>query len=249
MSTPLAITPLLAVLRFDGLRVLRDRFLLSMTAYVIALTVGLRWFLPWLTQELDTRLNFDFTPYIPLLASHLLVQVSAQLGGMVAGLLLLESREDSTVKALLVTPIPIEQYLAVLGGAATVVTVMLATIEAGIIGWGVPDTGGLLIAVAVGAPGAMIFALLVPTLADDKMQAFAYMKLLGLLPLAATVAWFIPTPWQALFALYPPYCGSKIYWLVSAGEGGWGTYAVLGLVGAVIWVWGLSQLFLRVARG
>ncbi len=237
-----------AMLRTDGLRLARDRFLLSVSAYILGLTVAMRWLLPWLTAELRTRLDFDFTPYVPLLASHLLIQISGQLGGIVMGMLLLESREDGTVKALLAAPVPLERYLAVLGLSAMGLTMALALLEGAILGWGFPGWAGLLAAVILGAPGAVIFGLLVAAIADDKMQAFAYLKILGLLPVTASIAWFVPTPWQWVFALYPPYCASKVYWLASAGEGGWWSFALIGGAGSALWLWLLGRLFLRAAR-
>jgi len=236
------------ILGFDGLRIARDRFVVSVTLYIIAMTVALRWLLPWLTDELQARLAFDFSPYVPLLASHFLIQLSAQVGGIVLGMLLLESREDRTIRAMLATPIPMNQYLAVIGLVVTAAAVPLALFEGVIINWGLPPWPGFVAAAIVGAPGAFIFGLLVATLANDKTQAFAYMKILGLLPLMASSAWFFDAPWQWLFALYPPYCASKIYWLTEAGEGGWLIFAAIGLAGSFLWIAVLGRLFLRVAR-
>ncbi|MEM9304550.1 MAG: hypothetical protein AAGE01_20730 [Pseudomonadota bacterium] len=236
------------ILAFDGLRLARDRFVVSVSLYIIAMTIALRWILPWLTRELDARLGFDFTPYVPLLASHFLIQLSGQVGGIILGFLLLESREDRTIRAMLVTPIPMQRYLAILGLVVMAATVPLALLEGVIIQWGLPPWPGFTLAAIVGAPGAFIFGLLVATLASDKTQAFAYMKILGLLPAAASAAWFVDEPWQWLFAVYPPYCASKIYWLSEAGQPGGLPYAVLGLVGSLVWIAVLARLFLRVAR-
>lgn len=236
------------MLRGDGLRLVRDRFLISICVYIVGLTVAMRWFIPWLTAELDARLSFDFLPYVPLLVSHLLIQTTGQLGGILLGLLLLESREDGTIKAMLVTPVPMSRYLTVLGAVAILATVLLALVEGALLGLGMPGWPGFVAAALVGAPGAVILGLLIATLADDKMQAFAYLKIFGLLPAAASTAWFVPEPWQWLFTLYPPYCASKVYWLAEAGEPGWFAFALLGLAGSALWLAVLGGLFMRAAR-
>lgn len=236
------------ILRFDGLRLARDRFVVSVSLYIIAMTIALRWLLPWLSGELDARLGFDFSPYVPLLGSHFLIQLSGQIGGIILGLLLLESREDQTIRAMLVTPVPMQHYLTMLGLVVMAGTVPLALLEGAIIQWGLPPWPGFVVAAVVGAPGAFIFGLLVATLANDKTQAFAYMKILGLLPAAASAAWFVDEPWQWLFAVYPPYCASKIYWLSEAGDPGWWPYVVLGLLGSLFWIALLARMYWRVAR-
>ena len=98
------------------------------------------------------------------------------------------------------------------------------------------------------APGAPVFALLIAAVANNKVQAFAYMKLFGLGPILVTGAYFLPEPCQWLAAIYPPYCASKAYWVAEAGGSHWPLWVLGALVSSAVWVGVLQRLYLRAAR-
>ena len=98
------------MLKTDVLRMLRDRFLIGISAYIFFVVVVMRAVIPWATTAIAVNWNFDLTPYHPLIVSHLTVQLAPLVPGIVGGFLLLESREEGTVKALLVSPSPLFGY-------------------------------------------------------------------------------------------------------------------------------------------
>ena len=100
------------ILRADALRLVRDQFLLGMCAYIIGVAVMLRFAMPWITGELAERTAFDLVPWYPLISSHFVVGLAVLMAGIIGGLLLMEGRESRTVKALLVTPVPLALALA-----------------------------------------------------------------------------------------------------------------------------------------
>ena len=89
------------MLRTDALRLRRDRFLIGITAYILAITVLMRWILPAITTGIAVEWEFDLTPYHPLLVSHLIVQLAPLVPGIIGAFLLLESREDGTVRSFI----------------------------------------------------------------------------------------------------------------------------------------------------
>jgi fluoroquinolone transport system permease protein len=258
MSTPLShslgarATPpgaVLAILRVDGLRLLRDRFLLGMVAYIIGVSVAMRWIMPFATQELSMRLGFDLTPYHGLITSHIVVQLAALVGGMVGGFLILESKEHRVIAAFRVTPVSFGSYVAILGVVLVAATVLIAVVEALIITIGTPSVGPLALAALTGAPASVIFALVVGTFATTKTEAFAYLKFIGLAPLLPTASYFLAEPWQYAMAVYPPYWAWKAYWLALEGDARWAIWVVGGLAVSTIAVITLTRVFLRrVAR-
>jgi len=241
-------TAVAGMLRADGLRVRRDRFLLGMALYVVGISVVLRWALPWITDEVRTRLAFELVPYEALIVSHIVIQVAPLLGAIIGGLLLIEGREGRTLKTLLVSPVPLPVYLAVLCSVLTISTVALIVVEGAIIGLALPPESALLATAIGAAPAAAGLGLLIGTLASSKTEAFAYMKIVGLGPMLASGFWFVPEPWQWLAAVYPPYAASKAYWIAEAGAGGWGMWVVVALVGWALWLPLLVRWFVRAAR-
>ncbi len=238
----------MGMLRTDGLRVRRDRFLLGTAAYIVGISIAMRWALPWITDEVRRRLDFDLIPYHPLIVSHFVVQLAGLLGAVVGGFLLLEGREDRTVKALLVSPVPLSVYLGVVCSVLFVVSAALTIFEGAVIGIGLPPPIALIGAALAGAPAAGGLALLVAAVADTKTEAFAYMKIVGVAPVVASAFYFVPEPWQWLAAIYPPYAASKAYWVAEASTGNWLLWAIVGLVGSAVWLPVLARFFLRAAR-
>jgi fluoroquinolone transport system permease protein len=206
--------------RTDARRLLRDRFLIGMAVYIAAIAVVMRWALPWIGDELAERVAFDLTPYFPLIVSHLVIQLAPLAGGMIGGFLLLESRESQFVKAMLVTPVPLRSYLALLCAGLLLSAISLTLFQSAVIGMALPPWPALLCAGLAGAPAGIFMTLFVGAVADNKTEAFAYLKICGTLPLLPTAAYFLPEPWQWLAAIYPPYWASKAYWVAESG-GSW----------------------------
>lgn len=236
------------MLRADALRLRRDRFLIGISAYILLITVLMRWILPAITTGIATEWQFDLTPYHPLLVSHVIVQLSPLVPGIIGAFLLLESREDGTVKALLVSPNPLTRYLSVVCVVMFVTAVTLTIVQGAIIALALPSWPALIVVGLAAAPWALIFALLTAAVSDNKVQAFAYLKLFGVGPLLATGAYFLPEPWQWLAGLYPPFCASKAYWVAEGGGSQWLLWVLAGLVGSAVWVGVLGRLYLRAAR-
>ena len=236
------------VLRADGLRVVRDRFLVGIAVYILTLAVVMRWAIPWVGDELAKRWEFDLTPYYPLLVSHMVIQLAPFLFGIVGGFLLLESREERTLQAIMVSPFPLTVYLSVIGCVALVGATVLTLLETAIIGLARPPWMALFAAGAVGAVAGPALAVFVAAFAHNKVEAFAYMKFCGAAPLVASAAFFIPEPWQWLATIYPPYWASKAYWAAEAGATTWTLWVALGLVTSIIWLGLLVRHFLRVTQ-
>ncbi|MEE3368114.1 MAG: hypothetical protein VX346_02095 [Planctomycetota bacterium] len=243
-----SVTAVGGMLRTDALRLRRDRFLIGISVYILAITVLMRWILPAITTGIAVEWKFDLTPYHPLLISHLIVQTVQLLPGIIGAFLLLESREDGTVKVLLVSPHPLTNYLAVVGVVMFLTGGALTVGQGAIIGLALPPWPALIAVGLAAAPAALIFALLTAAVSDNKVQAFAYVKLFGAGPAVATGAYFLPEPWQWLVAFYPPYCASKAYWVAESGGTLWPLWILAGLVGSAVWVSYLQRLYRRVAR-
>ncbi|MEO2018737.1 MAG: hypothetical protein ABGZ53_30685 [Fuerstiella sp.] len=243
-----SITALRGMLNADALRMVRDRFLVGITVYILCVLPVMRGIIQWVTTEVASQWAFDLTPYHPLIVSTLVVQSFPVLPGLIFGLLLLESRENETVKALLVSPNPLSSYIWVTCVVMFVSAALLTVISAAIIALALPPWPALIGVGLAAAPASAIYALLLATVANNKVQAFAYMKLFGIGAWFVIVAWFLPEPWQWLVAIYPPYCASKAYWVAEAGGNAWPLWVLAGLVSSAVWVVVLQRLFLNAAR-
>ena len=224
-----------AVLRTDALRLFRDQFLVGASAYILGCAIVLRWLVPWLQAELIASNAFDIGPYIPLGVSYFVVVNASVLTGMIGGFLLLETREERTVKALLVTPTPLAVPLATLGSVILTVGAGVTVTLAALLGVGVPPWPAVVAAAGLGAPTGIMMALFLATAASNKVEAFAVMKITSFLGLIPIGAFFLPEPWQFAAGVVPIYWACKIWW--AAAEGGtWLWMLVPGLVVSAAWI-------------
>jgi fluoroquinolone transport system permease protein len=207
----------------------------------VAIALAVRWLMPPLMARLSLLIDYDLTPdYVPLMSFVLLTMIP-NLVGIVIGFLLLDQRDDGTLAALQVSPLPLGSYLAyrltipaALGFLMTVALFPIAGLEGTL---PLP----LLLAALVAAPTAPAIALFVGGFAANKVQGFALMKAAGVVLWPPMFAWFVDPPWQSLFAVFPAYWAGKLYWTAwSGGAHAW-VYLPLGLA----YQGGLVYLLLR----
>jgi len=243
--SPLAIK---GILRTDLLRLLRDRFLLGMTGYILGMALLVRFAVPWIDAELQARMSFDLGPWYTLISSHFVVGLSGLLAGILGGLLLMEGRESGTLRAQLVTPVPVQSYVRLMGGVMFVGSTGLALVSAALVGFNLPPWPALVLASVMAAPASVAMGLFIAAMAESKTEAFVYLKICAVLPLLPSGAWFLPEPWQWLAGIHPSYFAAKAFWIAEAGETGWALWACGAIVPAAFWLWVLSRLFVRAVR-
>ncbi|MEM7679071.1 MAG: hypothetical protein AAF449_24095 [Myxococcota bacterium] len=213
-----------AQLNADVCRVVRDRFLVGLLVYILVMSFVLRWMLPWLASRFSTVPLVD---YYPLITGYVVVTAGAVICGVVGGLLLLETKEEGTIHALRVSPMPVERLLWLEASFIFAVTIGVIFVQAVIVGVGRPSAGPLVAVSAAASAFSPVVAVGVAALSRDKVEAFAWMKIMGLLALLSAAAWFVPEPWQWLAAVIPPYPPAKAWWLANAGDDRWILWAVV----------------------
>jgi fluoroquinolone transport system permease protein len=234
--------------RNDTKLVTRDSFLIMMALYAFGLAVILRFVVPWLTNTLAENYAFDLVPYYPMITGFLIVTIGPQLAGTVFGYLLLDEKDGDTLKALMVTPLSLDTFLSY--------RVVIAWVFGFIIALGtfliidlvhIPLYQTVLIA-AVAALYAPIAALFYATIAKNKVEAFALLKITGMLAFIPIAAWFVNEPWQYLFGLFPPYWATKALWVAAEGGSTWWLFLLVGLVTSLAVIWWLVRRFNETAH-
>jgi fluoroquinolone transport system permease protein len=224
----------------DALSVRRDALLRWVLALPILVALAARWVLPGFLDRASESLGQDLAPYYaPLVGVELLLFAPA-LAGMVVGFLLLDQRDDQTLVALRVTPLPLTWYAAYRLAAPVALSVALTLITFPLAGIGALGAAVLPLAVAA-APLAPIMALALGAFAENKVQGFALVKGLGIVLPAPLIAYFINAPWTAVLAVVPTYWPARFYWALLAGDAN----AAWFLAGGVVYQGALLVLLLR----
>lgn len=240
MSLPGA---LVKQLRNDTRLIGRDTFLSGLFVYVIILALVLRFGLPALAESFaeNADIPIDLSVYFPMLIGYMSIFVGAMVGGMIIGFVVLDERDDNTIKALLVTPLPVAYYVAyrVLIPMLIAFVIILANLL--IINQALPPLWQTIVIAAAGSLTAPLVMLFFGTVAENKVQGFAMNKIVGTLGLLIFVAWFVEPPLEYLIGLFPPYWFVKGYWLAVAGDVNW----LLALGVGVVWTGVVLAYFVR----
>lgn len=234
----------------DAKYIARDRFVSFVFGYVLFLAFAVRFGVPPLTGVLIERYGVDIQPYYGLIASTVALSIGAGTVGILLGFLLLEARETRIVDAVSVSPLTFDRFLAYRIGVPMVVAMAINPLCAWICGFGQPPVLPMLvislIAMLFGGLGTLALA----SFADNKVQAFAVMKIISGLSMLPLAGYFVPEPYQFGFGLFPPYWLFKAWWVAEAGGSLWWLYAAVGAVTNVGFLWWMKRRFERaVHRG
>ncbi|MCZ6784513.1 MAG: hypothetical protein O7G30_14525 [Proteobacteria bacterium] len=239
-----AVSLLSALGPIDARSVSRDSFLKWVLLIPLVVLVLLRFGVPELSGWLEREHAFDLRPYYPLVASYLVVLFTPLLVGTVLGFLLLDERDDDTLTALLVTPVSLNGYLLYRLGVP--IAVCLAANLAALPLTGLVELGWSRIVpiAAIAAVEAPIVALFLASVAQNKVQGFAWSKLVSGVQALPLLAWFVEAPWQYAAGVVPGYWPAAAFWAASAGDDA--SFAGFLAVGAAVHaavLWALLRHF------
>lgn len=211
-----------AWMRRDRLNVGRDPLLVQLLVAPTALVVLLQLTDGGLGTWIARSTGVQVADYRPLLTSFLLLLLVPFLCGLLAGLVLLDERDEGVLPALRVTPLSLRGYALARAGASVVLS--LATLLVAVPLSGSLPSGGLartfpvLILAALFAP---LPALLLAAVASNKVEGLAAMKATSLLFFTPLLAWFTDSRWALLLGAVPGYWPARAFWALSAGARAW----------------------------
>lgn len=228
----------------DATSVRRDALLRWIVVLPLLIALVVRFFLPVIIGRLENTLHLSLGNFYPAVAGYALLITAPVICGTVIGFLLLDERDDRTLLALRVTPLPPGSYLAwrlslpmLLSVAVTLAALPLAGVS--------PGVPSLLACALAAAPFAPLVALALAVFAQNKVQGFALVKASGVFQMAPLVAYFIKQEWQPVFGIFPTYWPAKLLWTLQAGGGKAWPYFATGLAYQLLLLFLLLRRFNR----
>ncbi len=219
----------------------RDSLLRWMVFVPFFYAMVLRWLVPIIRDALADQ--FDLAAYYPLLVSYILVSVPPLLFGMIAGFLLLDERDDDTLTAIRVTPMPLPGYLfyrvlipLILSFITTVMVIPLA-------GLTLQSPTQLIIIALHAAIEAPIMGLALVCFAENKIQGFAILKIMGNILLIPLGAFFLHGPWQYVAGIFPNFWPAKAFWIATGDSGSFLACTFIGVLYHIILGWYFLKRF------
>jgi hypothetical protein len=221
----------------------RDPIQVFMLFYAVLLGVIGRWLLPWVLGLVSPWV--DLKPYFPLIISWMALQAVPLILGAVVGMMLLDERDDGSLLALRVTPLPLTHYALYRAAVPVMLSVVMCIVSVYVIGLWIPATAPLIAVSVMAALEGPMLALTIATIAGNKVEGLALMKGISIFMWAPVLAWFVDPPWRWLVGLVPTYWPAEAFWR-AGGIGGepWGVI-VVGLALHVVILGWLLQRFRR----
>ncbi len=240
--------------RNDVKLISRDHFLVIMFGFVLLIALVLRFGLPWLNGYLADRgilpggnVLRSLEDFYPLILAFMVVFQGPLIAGAIFGFSLLDEKDDRTIQAMLVAPVPFGRYVAYRVAVPTVISFVIVVLEMWLIGQALASAWQLVLIAAGASLTGPIAALFYAVAAENKVQGFAIAKFVGLSGWVILIGWFIAEPWQWLCGLFPPFLISKAYWMALQANAWWPAVLLLGIVlQSLMLVW-LVRQFQRVA--
>ncbi|MGB3682056.1 MAG: ABC transporter permease [Rubrobacteraceae bacterium] len=212
----------------DIRNVRRDSMLLTFLLAPLLAVVVLRFAVPLVTAYLDRRYGFDLTPYYPLLLSLLILGLPGGFGSL-AGFMVLDERDDDTLTALRVTPASTTGYAGYRISTAITLSFLYTLGCISLTGLApVSLLPSLVPAALLAGLFSPVVALLLVTLANNKIEGLALGKAFGVFILGPLAAYFIGSNWQLLLGILPTYWPARAFWVASGGGNFW-PYFLVGL--------------------
>ncbi len=199
--------------RVDRRTLLDDHLLLLLLAGVPLIAGAVRWFngpgLAWV----HGRFGLDLTDHLPLVWAFVLVVHTPTMFGAIAGLLFLEDRDAGLLPAIKITRPSLPVLLTYRLAATALVTAAMVVIALPLAGAHHRlGTLGVTATAVAAAAVSTVPAMLLATLAHDRVQGMALMKAISL-PLYLPLAWwFIDHPAGWLLATVPTAWAARTFW-------------------------------------
>jgi len=215
----------------------RDSFLIFMFSFAVIIATVLRFGLPAFNDFLlannilnETTFITSLTEIYPMIVAYMGVYTAPLLVGTVFGFMLLDEKDDHTITAMLVTPVPLQQYLTYRILVPIVLTFIFIIGMVLFMNQALIPIWQLMLVATGGALTAPIIMLFFATFAANKVQGFALSKFGGISGWSIMLGWFVPMPFQLLIGFFPPFWITKTYWMILEGNDLWWAALVIGII-------------------
>lgn len=228
----------------DWRNIRRDWVLLITLAAPLFLLLFVRFGIPPLDAFLQNAFDFSLQPYRDRMMG-ILILVPGQTIGMMAGLLLLDDRDEGILEYISVTPVSKAGYLVCRMSLAVTLCFALTMLFAALSGWADGPALGLVPAVAAASLEVPLYALFLAAFSGNKVEGLALSKLAGLSFLGPLAAWCLPGEWKWTGAAVPAFWvfQTHVAWMERSPGFMWWSAGSLTI--HVIWICLLVRIFRR----
>ncbi|PCI85835.1 MAG: hypothetical protein COB24_11650 [Hyphomicrobiales bacterium] len=234
----------------DKKLIFRDSFMIFMLLFTLLISLAVRYILPWMDGILiekgfmpSENISFALHDTYPMWVSFISLYNGGLLAGMVAGFLMLDEKDEGTLTALIVTPVPLQHYTFYRFGLASLFSFVMMIAMVYIVGIEVLPLWQLLLLCASASLVSILVSLFLSLAAQNKIQGFAMGKFTSVAGWIIMGGWFVPENWQWVLGVFPPFLVHKAYWLALEGDDLWWLALALGTMAQLLAIYLMSKKF------
>lgn len=198
-----------ALLSNDLRQLINDPMLMASILGPLSLLFISRYGLPPIASWTERVIHFPLSEYSSFIAIFLLNTIPILIGSL-AGLLMLDERDENMISYFGVTPLSRAGYLRyrlLLPSLLSAIMVGLYVLLSGIVEVGV-GAGFSIILLMLEAP---LIALFLAAYASNKVEGLALSKAASLLFIGPALAYWVPEPWKHVGVMIPAYWPAQSY--------------------------------------
>lgn len=188
-----------------GMRVIaRDPIMLVLLSSPLLIGIAFRFLIPLLDHLAVENLNFSLNPWYPLVDALMIILVS-QLLALSSAFLMLEECDEGIGNYYRITPVGRMKYLIARIGIPTATGFACSIIITLLFGLSNMAFPTVLACAFVGAFASLAVAMMIVSLAQNRVEGLALSKVAGITLLGLFIAWFVPDMGRWLSALLPTF--------------------------------------------
>jgi fluoroquinolone transport system permease protein len=222
-----------------GLRQIgKDGLLLILLPTPILVGLVFRFGIPYANTLLEDGFSFSLLPWYGL-ADGMLVCLTPMFVAMVSAFLMLDERDEGLSAFYQITPTGGVSYLLARIGIPMIWAFASTVIVAGLLHISGLSVAVLLAASFLSALSGIAMAMMVVSIAGNRVEGLAWSKLMAVTILGLILLWFIPGPYSYMLAFLPSF------WIGKVIVGGASAYTVVpGLCSCALWIAVFCKRFL-----
>jgi fluoroquinolone transport system permease protein len=199
-----------ALLSSDLRQLINDPMLMASILGPLSLLFISRYGLPPIASWTERVIHFPLSEYSSFIAIFLLNTIPILIGSL-AGLLMLDERDENMISYFGVTPLSRAGYLRyrlLLPSLLSVIMAGLYVLLSGIVEVGFVEAGCSIILLMLETP---LIALFLAAFASNKVEGLALSKAASLLFIGPVLAYWVPEPWKHVGVMIPAYWPAQSY--------------------------------------
>ncbi len=193
-----------------GLRqIMRDGMLLALIPAPVIIGLFFKLVIPFTNNIIEEKLSFSLLPWYGLVDGFLIC-LTPMLTAMITAFLLLEERDEGISSFYQVTPTAGYSYMVARIGFPMVWAIFMTNIIVLICGISGLSVIAVLCCSLISTLMGIALAMMVVTIATNRVEGLAISKLMGISLLGLMAIWVTPAPYDYLTAFLPSFWIGKI---------------------------------------